>query len=75
MKIISATVGPMPRPLPEGLGDPMPSVPATFEDGTVRSLFRFYLDEISFTPAELVGLTEREALELRRRKDVEWLQS
>jgi hypothetical protein len=75
MKIISATVGPMPRPLPEGLGDPMPSVTATFEDGTVKSLFRFYPDEISFTPAELVGLTEREALELRRRKDVEWLQS
>lgn len=30
MKITSATITPMPRPMPEGMFDPMPKVVATF---------------------------------------------
>jgi hypothetical protein len=70
-KIITATVGPMPK----SLFDPMPSVTARFDDGTERVLFSFYPDEITFTESELVGLTAREAGQLRYRKDKAYLQS
>ena len=38
-------------------------------------LFDYYPDEISFTPAELVGLTAKEARKLKMKKDVAYLQS
>jgi len=38
-------------------------------------LFRFYADEISFSENELIGLTREEAFELRRNKDIAYLQS
>lgn len=47
MKIISATITPIPRPIPLGMFDPMPEVVATFEDGSTRTLFSFYPDEVS----------------------------
>jgi hypothetical protein len=50
-------------------------VTATFEDGTTKELFRFYPDEIQFSENELVGLTEKEAKELRTKKDIAYLQS
>ena len=60
----------MPRPKPAGLGDPMPKVVATFDDGQRKELFEFYPDEIMFDEGELVGLTEAQALQLKRQKDV-----
>lgn len=65
----------MPRPKPLGLFDPMPVVNVTFDDGTHKDLFSFYPDEIRFDEGELVGLTESEAHELRRRKDIVFLRS
>ena len=75
MKIISAIITPMPRPMPEGMFDPMPEVIATFEDGSSKSLFSFYPDEVSFRASEFIGLTEAEAKSLLHRKDVAFLQS
>lgn len=68
-------IGPMPRPMPQGMLDPIPSVLARFEDGTEQELFRYYPDEVSFSEAEFVGLTVSEALRLWHRKDVAYLQS
>ena len=48
---------------------------ATFDDGSRKKLFSFYPDEIRFDEGELVGLTEAEAHELYRAKDVTYLQS
>ena len=75
MKITSAIITAMPRPMPEGMFDPMPEVVATFEDGTTKPLFSFYPDEITFQASEFIGLTEQEAKALRHRKDVTFLKS
>ena len=75
MKIISAIITPMPRPMPEGMFDPMPEVVATFEDGSTKSLFSYFPDEVSFQPAEFVGLTEVEAHSLFQRKQTTYLRS
>jgi hypothetical protein len=75
MKIINAIITPMPRPMPQGMFDPMPEVIATFEDGSTKSLFPFYPDEIMFQASEFIGLTEEEAMDLRHSKDVAYLQS
>ena len=75
MKITSATITQMPRPMPTGMPDPMPQVIATFEDGSVKTLFSFHPDEISFLASEFIGLTEAEALSLLHRRDVAYLQS
>ena len=75
MKITSAIITAMPRPMPEGMFDPMPEVVATFEDGTTKPLFSFYPDEITFQASEFIGLTEEEAKALRHRKDVAFLKS
>lgn len=69
MKIVKADVGKMPA----SICDEMPEVTATFEDGTTKALFRYYPDEIRFSPAEFVGLTEEEAHSLHGKKDREWL--
>jgi len=70
-KIISCVITEMPK----ALFDDMPRVVATFEDGTVKTLFSFYPDEISFTESEFVGLTEDEAGKLKYKKDVEYLRN
>jgi hypothetical protein len=75
MKITSATITPMPRPMPEGMFDPLPSIIATFEDGTTKTLFTYYPDEISFHPSDFTGLTEAEVQSLRQQKDVAFLRS
>lgn len=53
----------------------MPEVIATFENGTSKSLFSFYPDEICFRASEFIGLTEPEARSLFHRKDTAFLQS
>ena len=75
MKITSAIITPMPRPMPDGMFDPMPEVIATFEDGSTKTLLSFYPDEISFQASEFIGLTEAEAKSLFHRKDVSYLKS
>jgi hypothetical protein len=73
MKITSAIITPMPRPMPEGMFDPMPEVIATFENGSSKSLFTFYPDEISFRESEFVGRTEEEAHSLSQQKNTVYL--
>ena len=75
MKITNVTITPMPRPMPEGMFDPMPEVVATFENGTTKTLFAFYPDEVSFKPNEFIGLTEEDAHTLFQRKDTAYLRS
>jgi hypothetical protein len=70
-KIVSADIGKM----PESLFDEMPVVTATFDDGTVKKLFTYYPDELTFTPDEFIGLTSQEAHTLFHKKDVAYLQS
>lgn len=69
MKIISVEITKMPATFL----DPMPSVIATFEDGTEKKLFEFYPDEICFRPEEFTGLTEQEARHLKFEKDRAYL--
>lgn len=75
MKITQVTITPMPRPMLVGMFDPMPEVIATFEDGTTKTLFSFYPDEIMFRASEFVGLTEEEAHSLFQQKDRAYLRS
>jgi hypothetical protein len=51
------------------------SVNATFEDGKTVYLFSYYIDELSFEDSEFIGLTQKEAMALRHKKDVAYLQS
>jgi len=53
----------------------MPKVIVTFEDDTVKELFTYYPDEISFRSNEFVGLTEDQARNLRFQRDKQYLQS
>jgi len=73
-KITSVEISPMPRPMPQGMFDPMPSVTATFDDGSKEKLFTFYPDELSFTEGEFIGLTADKAHHLRHKRDVAYLQ-
>ncbi len=75
MKIKSVIITPMPRPMPQGMFDPMPEVIATFEDGSTKNLFSFYPDEVSFVSSEFIGLTEEEAYDLFQRKDRAYLRA
>jgi hypothetical protein len=75
MKIKSVIITPMPRPMPQGMFDPMPEVIATFEDGTTKTLFSFYPDEVSFREQEFVGLTEQESHSLFQQRDTAYLRS
>jgi len=47
----------------------------TFVDGSTKTLFSFYPDEVSFQPAEFIGLTEEEAHSLFQRKDTAYLRA
>ena len=73
-KITEARITKQPRPMPAGIGDPMPVVYATVA-GVEQRLFDYYPDEISFTAAEFIGLTVSEAHQLKGEKDVRYLQS
>lgn len=70
-KIVHARISKM----PETRFDPMPQVEAVFDNGKTCVLFSYYPDEINFTPEEFIGLTRLEAMALRHKKDVEYLQS
>lgn len=71
MKILSARITDMPK----CFTDPLPEVYATFEDGEERRLFDYFPDEIEFTPADFVGLTEAESTRLKFDRDVKWLRN
>jgi hypothetical protein len=73
--IIKCSIGPYPRPMPEGMIDSMPKVSVKFSNGNEKTLFEFYPDEISFTEAELIGLTEESARKLKIEKDKKYIQS
>lgn len=69
MKIVNIRIKPVTKTILSNTA----GVIATFDDGSIRSLFSFYPDEISFEAAELIGLTEAEALELHHLKDEAFL--
>ena len=76
-RIVRVEFSAPPRPKPLGFFDKMPVVTGEFSDGTRKELFSFYPDEIGFENegGELLGLTEAEAHELKRRKDVAYLRA
>ena len=74
-RIVDCTIGPYPNPMPLGMFDPLPKVAVTYEDGTTEDLFRFFPDELSFSPDEFKGLTREEAYALHAKKDVAYLRS
>ena len=53
----------------EDKDDDLPKVIATLEDGTELFLFEYYPDEISFTKQEFVGLTPKQAIAKKKRKE------
>lgn len=74
-QIVRCAIGTLPRPMPSGMIDPMPQVKVMFDDGSEKTLFEFYPDELSFTESEFIGLTEDQAHELKMEKDIQYLQS
>jgi hypothetical protein len=73
--IISCSIGPYPRPMPQGMLDSMPKVRVRFNTGEEKVLFEFYPDEISFTEVEFIGLTEESARRLKFERDLKYIQS
>jgi hypothetical protein len=73
--IVKCTIGPYPRPMSEGMLDPMPQVNVKFNNGSEKTLFEFYPDEISFKESEFIGLTEESARSLKFEKDKRYIQS
>lgn len=71
---VSHLVGSVPDRMLDAMKEPL-AVVATFGDGSVERLFEFYSDELTFTGAELVGLTRDEALDLHRTRDIAWIRS
>jgi len=73
--IIKCTIGPFPRPMSEGMLDPMPEVKVQLSNGEEKILFSYYPDEISFEESEFIGLTEESARRLKFEKDKRYIQS
>ena len=73
--IVSCSIGPYPRPMPQGMLDPMPKVRVRFDNGDEKLLFEFYPDEISFEESEFIGLTEESSYTLKFEKDKSYIQS
>lgn len=71
--IRSVSIGPLPRPMPQGMVDPLPVIVARLSDESAVKLFSFYPDEIQFSEAEFLGKTVEEAMEIKRAKDVAYL--
>lgn len=44
-------------------------------DGKEENLFSFYIDELGFSNEELIGLTISQAIDLKHKRDVEYLRS
>jgi hypothetical protein len=73
--IVKCTIGPYPRPMSEGMFDPMPEVKVQFSNGDEKILFSYYPDEISFEESEFINLTEESARRLKFEKDKIFIQS
>jgi hypothetical protein len=73
--IVSCSIGPYPRPMPEGMLDSMPKVRVKFNSGEEKILFEFYPDEITFSESEFTGLTEESAQRLKFERDMKYIQS
>ena len=73
--ITSCSIGPFPRPIPEGMLDSMPEVRVRFNTGEEKTLFEFYPDEITFSESEFIGLTEESARRLKFERDKRFIQS
>lgn len=73
--IVKCKIGHYPRPMPEGMLDPMPEVKVRFDNGQEKILFEFYPDELMFKESEFIGLTEESALRLRFERDKSYIQS
>ena len=73
--IVKCSIGPYPRPMEQGMFDPMPQVNVKFNNGFEKTLFEFYPDEISFKESEFIGLTEESARRLKFEKDKRYIQS
>jgi len=59
---------------PKSILDPMPQVFVTI-DGEEKHLFEYFPDEISFNSEEFIGLTWEQAIQLKFKKDKNYLQS
>lgn len=60
--------------MPLSMFDPMPEVKVRLKGETeYKYLFTFYPDEISFTAGEFLGLSFAQALDLKRKKDKQFL--
>lgn len=77
--IVAARITAQPRPMPQGMFDPMPEVHVTIkgESGEEKEhyLFMYYPDELSFTEKEFIGLSLSDAKALKFKKDVQYLKS
>ena len=73
--ITSVRVTAIPRPMPEGMFDPLPQVWISVDGGEEHLFFTYYPDEINFKPEEIKGLTVRQATQLKFQKDSEYLRS
>lgn len=71
--IAACKIGPYPKSFEDIFN--MPKVAVTYSDGSEETLFSFYPDELSFSEREFIGLTRDQAMRLRHRKDVAYLQS
>jgi hypothetical protein len=60
--------------MPQTIFEPMPVVNVVMSNGDNQRLFSYYPDEISFSESEFIGLTVAEAMSLRSRKDVAYIQ-
>ena len=49
------------------------SLSAIFDDGSQKLLFSFFVDELAFSDADLIGKTEAEARQLRQQRDMDHL--
>ena len=64
MRITSARITPLPRPMPQGMFDKMPEVHVKTDDGREHYLFQYYPDEISFTEKEFIEKIQNIIIEL-----------
>jgi hypothetical protein len=71
--ITNVRITALPRPMPEGMFDPLPQVWISVDGGEEHLFFTYYPDEISFKPEELKGLTVQQATQLKFQKDSEYL--
>jgi hypothetical protein len=65
------------EPLPTDIFGPKPQVKVFYDHDRANpeTLFSYFPDEISFRPSEFIGLTREQAMNLRKQKDIAYLQS